>query len=32
MSFGMAYFKSGVITDHGRSVARKYSFEASGRF
>jgi hypothetical protein len=32
ISAGLAYFRSGVITDPGRSVARKYSFEASGRF
>jgi hypothetical protein len=29
---GMAYFKSGQITDPGKSIARKYTFEASGRF
>jgi hypothetical protein len=29
---GMAYFKSGLISDPGRSIARKYTFEASGRF
>lgn len=28
----MAYFRAGKFTDPGRSVARKYSFEASGRF
>ena len=32
LSCGMAYFKSGLITDPGRSIARKYTFEASGRF
>lgn len=32
LSAGMAYFKSGLITDPGRSIARKLSFEASGRF
>lgn len=32
LSVGAAYFKSGLITDPGRSIARKYSFEASGRF
>ena len=32
MSCGMAYFKSGAISDPGRSIARKYTFEASGRF
>jgi hypothetical protein len=29
---GMAYFKSGVTTDPGQSIARKYSFTAVGRF
>ncbi len=29
---GMAYFKSGLITDPNQSVARKYTFEASGHF
>ena len=28
----MAYFKAGKTTDAGQSVARKYSFEVSGRF
>ncbi len=28
----MAYFKAGRATDAGQSVARKYSFEVSGRF
>lgn len=28
----MAYFRAGRFTDPGRSVARKYSFEVSGRF
>lgn len=28
----MAYFRAGKFTDPGRSVARKYSFEVSGRF
>ncbi|MDP3541496.1 MAG: hypothetical protein Q8T11_03400 [Elusimicrobiota bacterium] len=28
----MAYFRAGKFTDPGRSVARKYAFEASGRF
>lgn len=28
----MAYFRAGKFTDAGRSIARKYSFEASGRF
>ena len=28
----MAYFRAGQFTDPGRSVARKYSFEVSGRF
>lgn len=28
----MAYFRAGMFTDPGRSIARKYSFEASGRF
>ncbi len=32
LNAGMAYFKSGVSTDPGKSVARKYSFEAVGRF
>ena len=32
LSASMAYFKAGKATDPGRSVARKYSFEASGRF
>lgn len=32
LSAGYAYFKSGIVTDVGRSVARKFSFEASGRF
>jgi hypothetical protein len=32
LSVGMAYFKSGLISDPGRSIARRYSFEASGRF
>jgi len=32
LSAGAAYFKSGLITDPNRSVARKYTFEASGRF
>jgi hypothetical protein len=32
LSCGMAYFKSGMITDPNQSIARKYTFEASGRF
>ena len=32
MSCGMAYFVSGLISDPGRSIARKYTFQASGRF
>jgi len=28
----MAYFRAGKFTDPGRSIARKYSFEVSGRF
>ena len=32
LSVGAAYFKSGITTDPNKSVARKYSFEASGRF
>ncbi len=28
----MAYFRAGKFTDAGRSIARKYSFEVSGRF
>jgi hypothetical protein len=32
LSAGMAYFKSGTLTDPNRSVARKYTFSASGRF
>ncbi|UPT72955.1 MAG: hypothetical protein M0D55_13700 [Elusimicrobiota bacterium] len=28
----MAYFRAGKFTDPGRSVARKYAFEVSGRF
>ena len=32
LNAGMAYFKSGTATDPGRSVARKYSFAAVGRF
>lgn len=32
LSAGAAYFKSGLITDLNRSIARKYTFEASGRF
>ncbi len=28
----MAYFRAGKFTDPGRSVARKYSFDVSGRF
>ena len=29
---GVAYFKSGRLSDPGTSIARKYTFEASGRF
>jgi hypothetical protein len=32
LAVGAAYFKSGLISDPGKSVARKYTFEASGRF
>jgi hypothetical protein len=32
LSAGLATFKSGLLTDPGRASARKYSFEASGRF
>ena len=32
LSCGMAYFKSGLITDPNQSIARKYTIEASGRF
>ncbi|MBI3564565.1 MAG: hypothetical protein HY079_05140 [Elusimicrobia bacterium] len=32
LAVGAAYFKSGVITDANKTIARKYSFEASGRF
>lgn len=32
LAVGAAYFKSGLVTDPGKSIARKYSFEASGRF
>jgi hypothetical protein len=32
LSAGMAYFRAGLLTDANRSVARKYTFEASGRF
>ncbi len=32
LAASMAYFKAGLVTDPGRSVARKYSLEASGRF
>jgi len=32
LSASMAYFRAGKFTDAGRSIARKYSFEASGRF
>ncbi len=32
LAASMAYFRAGKFTDPGRSVARKYSFEASGRF
>ncbi|HXS99386.1 MAG TPA: hypothetical protein VN915_01810 [Elusimicrobiota bacterium] len=32
LNVGMAYFKSGQITDPNKSIARRYSFEASGRF
>ncbi len=32
LSAGVAYFKAGLITDPNRSIARRYSFEASGRF
>ncbi len=32
LALTMAYFRAGKFTDPGRSVARKYSFEASGRF
>jgi hypothetical protein len=32
LNAGMAYFKSGQITDPRKSVARRFSFEASGRF
>jgi hypothetical protein len=32
LSAGMAYFKAGLVTDMGRSIARRYSLEASGRF
>src|SRR6185312_10255656 len=32
LNAGMAYFKSGQITDTRKTVARRYSFEASGRF
>ncbi len=28
----MAYFRAGKFTDAGRSIARKYAFEVSGRF
>ncbi len=32
ISAAMAYFRAGKFTDAGRSIARKYSFEVSGRF
>ena len=32
LSAGLANFKSGLLTDAHRATARKYSFEASGRF
>ncbi len=32
LAASMAYFRAGKFTDAGRSVARKYSFEVSGRF
>jgi hypothetical protein len=32
LAAGVAYFRAGKFTDPGRSVARKYSFEVSGRF
>ncbi|MFI5347970.1 MAG: hypothetical protein ACHQ2Z_00370, partial [Elusimicrobiota bacterium] len=32
MSCGAAYFRSGLITDPSRGVARKYVFQATGRF
>ncbi len=32
LSAGAAYFKSGLLTDPNKSIARKYVFEASGRF
>ena len=32
IAVSMAYFRAGNFTDPGRSVARKYSFEVSGRF
>jgi hypothetical protein len=32
LAAGMAYFRAGKFTDPGRSIARKYSFEVSGRF
>jgi hypothetical protein len=32
LSAGMAYFKAGQITDPGKGIARRFSFEASGRF
>ncbi|MBI4061378.1 MAG: hypothetical protein HY403_08110 [Elusimicrobia bacterium] len=32
LTAAMAYFRAGRFTDPGHSIARKYSFEASGRF
>lgn len=32
IALGLAYFKSGLVTDPNASIARKYSFEASARF
>lgn len=32
LAASMAYFKAGKATDPGRSIARKYAFEVSGRF
>jgi hypothetical protein len=32
LSIGEDYFRAGVLTDPNQSIARRYSFEASGRF
>ncbi|MEK7234164.1 MAG: hypothetical protein AAB268_10140 [Elusimicrobiota bacterium] len=32
LAAAIAYFRAGNFTDAGRSIARKYSFEVSGRF